>query len=115
MSLSSEHPNASPLLDRVKVLHRAVTEWEERSIRLVLAGDLDGAAKMLLADEYIRDRAAFRNSVDAAVRAIREDADLAMREDQRSEILSFYYFVHACRSRRTGLDTVVAAASQKSG
>lgn len=89
VSLSSEHPNASPLLDRVKVLHRAVTEWEERSIRLVLAGDLDGAAKTLLADEYIRDRAAFRNSVDAAVRAIREDAHLAMREDQRLEILSF--------------------------
>lgn len=85
---TSDHPAAAKILDRVQTLHRAVTDWEARSIRLVLAGDLDGAAKTLFADAYIRDRAEFRESVDAAVHAIREDTNVAMREDQQSEMLS---------------------------
>jgi len=86
---ASDHPAAAKILDRVRILHRTVTGWEKQLILLVLAGDVDGAAKMLLASDYIRDRAEFKNSVDAAVHAIREDAELAMREDQHSEIFSF--------------------------
>lgn len=86
---ASDHPAAAKILERVRILHRTVTDWEKQLIRLVLVGDGDGAAKMLLASDYVRDRAEFKNSVDAAVHAIREDAELAMRDDQHSEIFSF--------------------------